>query len=385
MTSVFQARRRAEEFAAAVDGVAESSATRDREITTLLGLVGAMRDQQLLEPRADFVSDLRGRLMLEAETALKPETPTLALPVRQRGRRERRLVAAASAFVLIGGTTTMAAAAQSALPGEALYPIKRGIEQAEAGLSTSAAGKGENLLAQASHRLTEVRGLVESDSLGSVPQVPATLAAFSSSATEGSELMFASFRETADPESIVAVRSFTSQGIATLEALAPAVPAEAQDELAAAAILLHEIDSEAAALCGTCAADLPVVEVPGIFLARAEVDRAMQLAKDKVLLNNHPVVVSNDLVKRAGQAATTPTPTPSGSPSGPAEPTPGSLPSPSLNPSTWEGLLPGVEEDAKSGSSSGGTGDAGDLDGSLEDSLKGIVKTLLPDPDGTLG
>ena len=41
----------------------------------------------------------------------------------------------------------MAAAAQSALPGEALYPVKRGIEKAEAGLSLGSAGRGRDLLA----------------------------------------------------------------------------------------------------------------------------------------------------------------------------------------------------------------------------------------------
>ena len=59
-------------------------------------------------------------------------------PVRTRGKRERRLVAVASAAVLLGGTAGMATAAQNALPGEALYPIKRGIEKAEAGLSRRA-------------------------------------------------------------------------------------------------------------------------------------------------------------------------------------------------------------------------------------------------------
>ena len=224
MTSLFQARRRAEEFAAVVDGSADNRTQRNEEFTTLLGLVASLRDQAAAEPRAEFAADLRSRLMLEAEVALTPETATLRLPARQRGRRERRLVAAASAFVLIGGTTTMAAAAQSALPGDALYPIKRGLERAEVGLSMSSAGKGKDLLSQASDRLVEVEGLLGADSIGSGPQVPETLAAFSSSASEGAALLFESFRETGDPDSIVAVRSFTTEGIATLESLAGTVP-----------------------------------------------------------------------------------------------------------------------------------------------------------------
>ena len=40
----------------------------------------------------------------------------------------------------------MATASQDALPGDVLYPLKRGIEQAQAGLGTSPAARGERLL-----------------------------------------------------------------------------------------------------------------------------------------------------------------------------------------------------------------------------------------------
>ena len=384
MTSLFQARRSAEEFAAAVDGAAEIRAPHSPELTSLLQLVTTMRDQQPVAPRPEFASDLRSRLMLEAETALKPETANLVLPTRQRGRRERRLVAAASAFVLIGGTTTMAAAAQGSLPGDALYPVKRGIERAEAGLSTSNAGKGKDLLHQANDRLTEVRGLVEADTVQGEPRVPATLAAFSDSANHGSRLMFESFRESGDPQSIVDVRSFTTHGITQLEALADTVPADAQDELAAAAILLHDIDREAASLCGTCAADLPTVEVPGIFLAHAEADRALALAATSKLQNSHPVVVHKDTFTSAGEGVAPSAGLPSEGPSAPAEEpeTPGAIPSPNLSPSDWPSLLPGLDggSGTKSTDNNTDSGGAGDLDSGLTNA----VKTLLPDTGGLL-
>ena len=383
MTSLFQARRRAEEFAAAVDGGADNRAERNEEHTTLLSLVASLRDQASVEPRAEFASDLRTRLMLEAETALKPEAAGLLLPARQRGRRERRLVAAASAFVLIGGTTTRAAAAQSALPGDALYPIKRGIERAEVGLSMSNAGKGRDLLSQASDRLVEVEGLLGGDAVGSGPRVPETLAAFSSSASEGAALLFESFRETGDPESIVAVRSFTTEGIKTLEALAETVPAEAQGELSAAAILLQDIDSEAAALCGSCAAELPVVEVPGIFLAHAEVDRALALAAGRELDNDHPVVVDEGTVRAAKGSATTAPEAPSATdaaPTAPADPTPTMLPSPNWDPSTWPSLLPGVGG-APTSSKKTDEDLAEQFAEDIDNEITGVVETLLPDTD----
>ena len=384
MTSLFQARRRAEEFATAVDGGADSRTERNEDFSTLLGLVASLRDQASAEPRAEFAQDLRSRLMLEAETALRPETAGLLLPARERGRRERRLVAAASAFVIIGGTTTRAAAAQSALPGDALYPIKRGIERAEAELSMSTAGKGKDLLSQASDRLHEVEGLLVADTIGSGPQVPRTLADFSSSASEGAGLLFESFRETGDPDSIVAVRSFTTEGIATLKALAETVPAEAQGDLTAAAILLRDIDSEAAALCSSCAAELPEVEVPGIFLAHAEVDRALALAARRTLDNDHPVVVDEGMIRAANGAGPTAPSTPSApteTPTAPADPTPTALPSPGWDPSSWPSLLPGVDGGTSTSKKSSEQTLAEQLAEDIDAGLTGVVETLLPDPD----
>jgi len=385
MTSLLHARRRAEEFAATVDGESGDRAARSPEITTLAQLVTTLRAQEPVSPRDEFAADLRSRLMLEAETALTPAPANLLLPARQRGTRERRMVAAASAFVLIGGTTTMAAAAQSALPGEALYPIKRGIEQAEVRLSISDAGKGRDLLNQASGRLVEIEGLLASDSIQSLPRVPETLEAFGASASEGSSLLFGAYRETGDADTIVSVRTFTTEGIATLEGLADDVPAEAQGALADAALLLRDIDAEATALCSTCASDLDTLEVPGIFLARAEVDRALELAATRELDNNHPIVVP-----KSRDARTDPATVP-GAPStkdateqvesgqAPAPSTP--LPSPTWEPESWPSLLPELTEGSSGGTK---TKEPSLVDEDLEDSLSGAVETILPDTDGTL-
>lgn len=386
MTSLLQARRRAEEFAAAVDG-GDSGRTGGEEIAHLLQLVETLRDQPRVEPRPQFAGDLRTRLMAEAETVLKPETANLLLPARERGRRERRLVAAASAFVLVGGTATMAAASQTSLPGDALYPIKRGIERAEAGLSLSEAGKGRDLLSHASHRLAEVEGLIDAGSVQSRPRVPETLAEFSASATEGSALLLRAFSRTGDADAIVTVRLFASDAIATLEELAGDVPGDVQGDLSAAAILLQEIDTEAASLCGGCAADLPVVEVPDIFLARAEVDRALDRAAGADLENSHPVVVRKGVVPAAKSSAGKPSagkpsPAPVSAPGSPVAGTPApeddtvadDTPSPLPSPKPWKQLqpplLPGLEGEQ-----------AVTDDQTVTEELTGVVETLLPDPN----
>lgn len=399
MTSLFQARRSAEEFAAAVDG-AERRRAHSEEVSELLGVVRTLRRHEPVTPREEFSRDLRSRLMAEAETALTPATANLLLPERRPGRRERRLVAAASAFVLVGGTATMAAAAQSSLPGDALYPIKRGIERAEVGLSLSEAGKGKDLLQHASDRLAEVEGLVRAGSPVAEPRVPETLAEFRATASEGSQLLFDSFEETSDPAAIVDVRTFTADGIETLESLATEVSADAQDELSAAALLLHEIDREASALCGTCAADLPAVEVPDIFLARAEVDEALDRAAGAKLSNSHPVVVPKDAVDAVERAAApeqpASSPTAAASVAPEETPAPSPFPTPTWEaPESWPTLLPGLEDGSSTTTDDSSTSDTTvgditeDLTDGLTDGLTGgltdVVETILPDAEDVGG
>lgn len=312
MTALFSTRRRAEEFAAALDG---RRSVLSEEVRDLVGVATALRAHESLSsarPRDEFTRDLRVRLMAEAAEVLVPSSAPLTLPVRHRTPRERRLVAAASVVVVLGGTASMAAAAQQALPGEALYPIKRGIEQAEAGLSVSTAGKGQDLLRQANDRLGEVEDLLATGSVTAAPQVPSTLEQFTSQAQEGSGLLMASFEETRDPQTIVAVREFTAQAVTMLQDLARTAPPEAQDELASAALALGDIDREASELCGSCAGDLPDLEVPGIFLAAAEVDRALTAVDGRFLEldNSHPFVVDKRGLKRTGETVTAATGTP---------------------------------------------------------------------------
>ena len=109
--------------------------------------------------------------MTAADTALVPsgtakvptETERLTLPPR-RSARERRIAAAVGGLALVGATTSMAMAAQDALPGEALYPVKRAMENAQTGLQLDEGDKGATLLANASGRLDEVSALSESAS-----------------------------------------------------------------------------------------------------------------------------------------------------------------------------------------------------------------------------
>ena len=107
--------------------VFEQLVGQERVVGTLQreALVGAR-----VAPRPEFATELRQRLMSEAATSLQKDN-ILALPVRKKSSRDRRIALVASSLVLVGGTAGMAAAAQNALPGEALYPIKRGLEKVQ--------------------------------------------------------------------------------------------------------------------------------------------------------------------------------------------------------------------------------------------------------------
>ena len=382
MTALFSARRRADEFAAAVDG--RSRAVSD-ELRPLVSVATALREEHLesAAPRPEFAAELRALLMAEAERSLSPDAPLVLRP-RQHGPRERRLAVAASVAVLLGGSAGMAAAAQNALPGDALYPIKRGIESAEAGLSVSTAGRGEDLLRQADGRLAEVEGLL-AGSPTAAPQVPGTIEDFIGQAQEGAELMLASFEETSDPGTVVAVREFAASSIAMLQEIARTAPPEAQDELAAAAMTLADIDARAAELCPSCGDDLPDLQVPGVFLAAAEVDRVFALVAEQRLDNSHPVVADKRLVKRVTDAlpelSTEPADkdTEEGTTTG-DEPAPGPVPD---DGPTSDALieLPDDTDLTQSDKTVRKSVEDGTRD--ITEGLTGVVETLLPDTDIT--
>jgi hypothetical protein len=393
MTTLFRARQRAEEFAARVDGTTSGAPTRraDPGLEELLTLTRALQSHEPVVPREAFVADLRERLMAEAATALDPQNAHLALPVRNRAR-ERRLVAAASALVVLGGTASMATAAQDALPGEALYPIKRGIEKAESTLSVSSAGRGRDLLHQADGRLEEVRGLVAEDSTAAAPQIPHTLDTFSSQAQQGADLLMGAYEDERDAKTIAQVRGFARAGLQSLERLAAGAPADAQPGIRRAAQVLQDIDARAVRLCDTCSG-LPALQLPKALLVSAEVGRALEKAQAPAagrLDNSHPVIVPKEAVRRlkghaedagaarpregagagapdAQQGAPVPSvPKSSDLPSDPAQPLP--TPKPPKPPKVKVKVQ------------------VGDQKVEIDNGLKGLVETLLPSPgdDGGL-
>jgi hypothetical protein len=84
------------------------------------------------------------------------------LPQRHpASRKQSRFTAAVAGLVLVGSSAGIAVAAQSSVPGDGLYPLKRGLEHVGERLSLSDAGAAVTCSARPAARLDEVDTLLE--------------------------------------------------------------------------------------------------------------------------------------------------------------------------------------------------------------------------------
>ncbi len=271
MTSVFASRRRAEEFDSLVEAPA-AGAPRDAHLEEFLAIVESLRAVPDAEPRPEFVSSLRDELMSAADTLLVPASDDrLALPARNP-RRDRRIAVAIGSLALVGAGTSMAVAAQSALPGEMLYPLKRAIEDAETGVASTPDAKALTLLDSATSRLSEVQELGREGDLGAEGSAVSTnFVDFGTQATQAADYILDDYAETGDRDLIRELRDFTGASMATLETLEGQVPASARDELIAAVDVVSDIDARARQACPTCGG-AGVEQIPPVLLSSAATD-----------------------------------------------------------------------------------------------------------------
>lgn len=269
MTPVFPARR-AEEFDRLVEGSSTRPA-RDTRTTDLLELVATLRAVEPVAPRPEFSSSLRTQLLEAAESLLVPdeEVRRLALPPRQRSR-DRRIAALVGAATIVGASTSMAVAAQSALPGEVLYPLKRVLEDARTGAQLSDEARGALLLDNATDRLSEVTELLRTGDLREGPHVSSTLVTFSEQSLEASDLILADYEQSGDDSSVEELRSFAAASLEKLAQLEAMLPEEARDELQYAVEVVAEIDAAAAQACPACRGG--ITQVPPALLSAGQLD-----------------------------------------------------------------------------------------------------------------
>ena len=351
MTSAFSARRRADEFEALLTRSPGAPLT-DREAARYAELVTLVSDLRALPevaPRAEFVGSLRERLMTEADTVLVRQPPApqrLAMPSTTRPR-DRRLATLLGGAALVGATATMAVAAQTSLPGESLYGVKRGIESTQVRLADDDAARGRTLLAQAETRLTELEELA-AGSGGAEQLIPDTLDAFTEQSGEGVRSLLTSYGSGSGNDADVQVaRAFTSTSMDRLDALEGTLPSSASDELLAAGRTLTDLDTEISTACGLC--DGALTTTPDFLNASAAIDLVQGLDVDELTLETVPVSgqdVSGITVPKALQSPQQVLPDPSVTPT-PVVPTtsptllPGTpTPAPTVTPTPTKGVDP---------------------------------------------
>src|SRR4051794_18849132 len=304
MTSLTSARRAAEEFARVVDGTQADVADRYADLTECVDL---LRTHDVPAPRPEFVADLRTRLMAAADTLLVPAEPTVApvIPLTSR-RRERRLATLAAAVVIVGGSAGVAAAAENALPGDPLYPVKRGIESAQVSLNSSDAAKGHDLINQAGTRLDEIDGLIGQGD--STAQITDTLASYQRTAADGADLLFLAYQRGGSPDDLAGLRDELASQHAQLADLADQAPPTAQPDFAAASALLAGLDQQARVLCNCGPGSSDLATVSSAPALQSLLSRPAELAAADLLKQQN-----ESLAGKANEiAANTPkTPTPS--------------------------------------------------------------------------
>lgn len=331
MTAAFSARRRADEFEALLSRGADSSLSeRDaQKYADLLEVVADLRSLPEVTARPEFVGSLRERLMAEADTALVRQPPTpqrLALPTTSR-RRDRRLGALLGGAALVGATATMAVAAQTSLPGESLYGVKRGIEAAQVRLADDESQRGRTLLAQADTRLLELEQLAAGDG-GREQLIPDTLDAFTEQSSTGVRSLLTSYDRGVEQDAQRA-RDFTATSLERLDALEEQLPESARDELLAAGRTLSDLDLEVSSACPVCSGG--IAATPDFLLTSAPVDLLTGLDVDELTLEAAPVS-GQDLtgieVPEELKGLPTAVPTPTTLPTGVPTPATTTLPDP---------------------------------------------------------
>lgn len=382
MSPVYSARKRADEFDALVSGTADA-ATAGRH-AELLDLVGALRDVAPVQARPEFVSSLRVQLMEAAATELTPAsasvTERLTVPQR-RTARDRRLAAAIGGLAIVGASTSMAVAAQSALPGDVLYPLKRVIENAHTTVSLGEDQKGTTLLHNAAGRLQEVDALTRTRD-ADADAIADTLADFAAQAAQASELLLADYDDGGDQTSVLQLRAFAASSLSMLDQLAGEIPAGARAALIDAANVLAGIDAAAHRACPTCDG-AGIDRFPQWMLTSSA--QLSDLVKSPGLESGASVTkIKGGKGQRGETPSVSPTPILEPGTAGVLDPSAGSTGGATPSDSSSEDALTQLGNSllGNGGATTGANSDDDDLlTGVLDD-----VSTLLdPDGDGTLG
>lgn len=159
-------------------------------------------------------------------------------------------MASTATLVLLAGGVGSAAAAQQAMPGDALYGMKRGIETVATNVSVGDDSRGRRELEHAMTRLAEVRSLAEQKADPSA--VNSTLNDFSVQARRGVSRLVASYQQDGDETSLLAVNTFLYDAASGIQSVARLLPTESLRAMSEAWATIEALTKHAGAACPKC-------------------------------------------------------------------------------------------------------------------------------------
>jgi hypothetical protein len=246
-------RRQAEDFQALLDGGRASTPEAAAELAALVGLARTLAPSDV-RPRPEFRTALREQLLTEA-AAREPAPRALVTVDRERpsaGHRVRQAVAAVAVTSVVVGAGA-AAASTRALPGDTLYGLKRGVENAQLALAQGDVGRGRELLEQADARLGEAEALAageDSSSPQTRDRLAGALADMDAAVTAAADDLTRAYRETGDAEPMQLLAQFVAEQQDRLADLATLLDPQLRDEVRALQDRLAGLGEQTSAVLG---------------------------------------------------------------------------------------------------------------------------------------
>ncbi|MEW2418499.1 DUF5667 domain-containing protein [Streptomyces sp. NPDC046866] len=174
--------------------------------------------------------------------------------LRPRSRWSKGIAAGGlTVGVAAGAFSGVAAASTDALPGDTLYPVKRGMEDLKLGLADEDADRGELYLDQASNRLFEARRLMERGRTGhldheSLTAIRRALDGMRHDAAEGHRLLQAAYEKDGSLGPIQALSTFSRSHRDAWGQLRQKLPAQLTDVGGQVESVFQAIDDDVAPL-----------------------------------------------------------------------------------------------------------------------------------------
>ncbi|MBV6696285.1 hypothetical protein KV557_03970, partial [Kitasatospora aureofaciens] len=257
--------RQAEQRGAADAESANTSATGQNSTATgeLLDLAGALGalPGPALDPEVRTVQ--RAQLMAAFEQAfaggpgatVPRQRRHRAIRTAPRGRWSRRFaIGGLVAGLAVGSLAGAAAASTSALPGDTLYGMKRGLEGLRLDLAGSDSERGQLLLDNAATRLGEAKTLVgRTDTVGSltpgtVEQVRRALDDMHTDALKGRELLRSVYRSNGSLDPVRTLAGFAHEEDGRWTELEGKLPVQLTEQAHLVNQLFDDINEDAAPL-----------------------------------------------------------------------------------------------------------------------------------------